>query len=66
MIFLSNQKHFLHFSYFAKTITGRYSECKGVGRGSEVVYDNLGGGGGVGGSNQKRLGIPDLEEWEKE
>ena len=29
--------------YFAKTITGRYNEYKGVGRGSEVVYDNLGG-----------------------
>ena len=26
-----------------------------MGRGSEVVYDNLGG------SNQKRLGIPDLD-----
>ena len=50
MIFLSNQQC-LHFSlkklyayiYLAKTITGRYSEHKGVGRGSEVVYDNLGG-----------------------
>ena len=54
MIFLSNQKHFLHFSYFAKTITGRYSECKGVGRGSEVVYDNLGGLGGGGGAVTKK------------
>ena len=48
MIFLSNQKQCLHFSfkkiiYLAKTITGRYNEDKGVGRGSEVVYDNLGG-----------------------
>ena len=29
--------------HLAKTITGRYNEYKGVGRGSEVVYDKLGG-----------------------
>ena len=27
----------------AKTITGRYSEYKGVGRGTKLVYDNIGG-----------------------
>ena len=42
--------------YLAKTIAGRYSEYKGVRRGSEVVYDNLGGA-----VTKKRLGIPVLE-----